>query len=269
MSLEKNIGFLGFGNMGQAIGNGLLESGEISHNQLVLYDLFVDKLSNYGEQGSILAQSLPELAQKSGILILATKPQDMKSALEGLEVDKCGDTLYISIAAGLSISFFEKHLGSSARIIRVMPNTPALVAAGAAAYALNDACTEADEALVRTIFDSVGIGRRVKESAIDAVTALSGSGPAYYFYLVECFVKAGVELGLSDKQATELAVQTLYGAGKMLREAGESPATLRENVTSKGGTTYAALESFRGDKLEKIVFNAMNAASERSRELGK
>jgi pyrroline-5-carboxylate reductase len=269
VSLEQNIGFLGFGNMGQAIGNGLLDSGEISHKQLVLYDLCADNISVYGDKGAILAQSLPELVQVSDVLLLATKPQDMEAALGALEPDNVGDILYISIAAGLSISLFEKNLGASARIVRVMPNTPAMVGAGAAAYALNDACTASDEALVSTIFGSVGLGLRVLESSFDAVTALSGSGPAYYFYFVECFMKAGVELGLSEEQATELAVQTLYGAGKMLKETKESAATLRENVTSKGGTTFAALESFRGDHLEKIVFNAMKAASERSRELGK
>jgi pyrroline-5-carboxylate reductase len=269
VALQQKIGFLGFGNMGQAIGNGLLDAGEISHNQLILYDLYPDKLAPFAEEGAILAASPAELARKSDVLLLATKPQDMDAALEQIEPENASDTLYISIAAGLSISYFQKHLGDSARIIRVMPNTPAMVNAGAAAYALNQACTDADEALVNTIFTSIGLAVPVPESSIDAVTALSGSGPAYYFYLVECFVKAGVELGLTEKQATGLAVQTLYGAGKMLKDTGESPASLREKVTSKGGTTFAALESFRGNELENIVFNATKAAADRSRELGK
>ncbi len=269
MALHQKIGFLGFGNMGQAIGNGLLDAREISHNQLVLHDLYPDTLESYAERGSILARSPAELARLSDALLLATKPQDMDAALEDIEPENAGDTLYISIAAGLSISYFQKHLGDSARIIRVMPNTPAMVNAGAAAYALSDTCTDADEALAKAIFESIGIGVSVPESSLDAVTALSGSGPAYYFYLVECFVDAGVELGLSEKQATDLAVQTLYGAGKMLKDTGESAPTLREKVTSKGGTTFAALDSFRKDELEKIVFNAMKAAADRSRELGK
>lgn len=268
MALKQSIGFLGFGNMGQAIGNGLVAADQISHNQLILHDLYADKLSEYADKGSLIAESPSDLAAKSDVLILATKPQDMEAALESIRSEFSDATLVISIAAGLSISFFQKHLGESARIIRVMPNTPALVSAGAAAYALNDACTDDDEALVRTIFEAVGIGVRVPESAIDAVTALSGSGPAYYFYLVECFVNAGVELGLPEEQATELAVQTLYGAGKMLKETGKPATVLRENVTSKGGTTFAALESFRSNDLNGTVFDAMKAAADRSRELG-
>lgn len=268
MSLQGSIGFLGFGNMGQAIGNGLIESGQIAPKQLVLQDLYTDKLSDYADKGAVIADSPADLASKSDVLILATKPQDMEAALESLGPSFQSDTLVISIAAGLSISFFQKYLGESARIVRVMPNTPALVGAGAAGYALSDTCSDSDEALVRTIFEAVGIGVEVPESAIDAVTALSGSGPAYYFYLVECFVNSGVELGLPEEQATELAIQTLYGAGKMLMETGEPAAVLREKVTSKGGTTFAALESFRSNHLNETIFAAMKAASDRSRELG-
>lgn len=268
MALQQSIGFLGFGNMGQAIGDGLIEAGEINSSQLVLFDLFGDKLAPYAEQGAIIAQSPADLAAQSDILILATKPQDMEAALVEIQAQFSRDTLVISIAAGLSISFFEKHLGEDARVIRVMPNTPAMVSAGAAGYALNEACSEADEAVARTIFNAVGIGLPVPESSIDAVTAISGSGPAYFFYFVECMCKAGVELGLSEEQATQLAVQTLYGAGRLLVESGESAQSLREKVTSKGGTTHAALESFRSSQLDQTVLSAMQAAADRSRELG-
>jgi pyrroline-5-carboxylate reductase len=255
--------------MGQAIGKGLIDAGEIRYKQLVLHDLYPDKLGAFVEQGARIAENPSDLARDSDVVILATKPQDMDGALKALATETSGDVLFVSIAAGLSISYYEKHLGESERIVRVMPNTPALVSAGAAGYALNEACTPGDEDLVRTIFASVGIGLRVNEADIDVVTALSGSGPAYYFYLVECFVHAGVELGLDENQATELAVQTLYGAGKMLKETGESAAGLREKVTSKGGTTFAALESFRENQLKNVVFNAVKAAADRSRELGK
>ena len=269
MGLHQQVGFLGFGNMGQAIGNGLLDAGEIGYEQLVLYDLFTEKLQSYGEKGSILAQSPGGLVGESGVVILATKPQDMDAALADIHPENIGDTLFISIAAGLSIAYFEARLGNTARIVRVMPNTPAMVNAGAAAYSLGAGCISEDEGIVQTIFDSIGMSVRVPEESIDAVTALSGSGPAYYFYLVECFVNSGVELGLTESQATELAVQTLYGAGKMLKETGESAAVLRGNVTSKGGTTFAALESFRGNDLEGTVRAAVEAAANRSRELGK
>ena len=132
--------------MGQAIGDGLVEAGEITVSQLVLYDLFAEKLAPYAEKGAKIAESPADLAAHSDILILATKPQDMQAALEAIRPQFSTDTLIVSIAAGLSISFFEKHLGAEAHIIRVMPNTPSMVSAGAAGYALNAACTEADDA---------------------------------------------------------------------------------------------------------------------------
>jgi pyrroline-5-carboxylate reductase len=269
VALQQSIGFLGFGNMGQAIGDGLIDAGEITTSQLVLYDLFAEKLAPYAEQGATIALSPRDLAANSDILILATKPQYMEAALIEIKAQFSLDTVVISIAAGLSISFFEKHLGNEARIIRVMPNTPAMVSAGAAGYALNSACTETDEAIAHTVFNTIGIGLPVPESSIDAVTAISGSGPAYFFYFVECICKAGVELGLSEEQATKLAVQTLYGAGRLLVESEESAQSLREKVTSKGGTTHAALKSFRDSQLEQTVLTAMRAAADRSRELGK
>lgn len=268
MAIQGTIGFIGFGNIGQAIGDGLVEAGEITHDQLALYDLFAEKMTAYAEKGAFIASSPAELAAKSDILILATKPYDMEAALIELQPEFSTNTLVISVAAGVPISFFEKHLGSGTRIIRVMPNTPAMVNAGAAGFALNDACSDTDEALAETIFNAIGIGLRVPEPSIDLVTALSGSGPAYFFYLVECMTKAGVELGLTEEQATKLAAQTLYGAGQLLTQSGESAQSLREKVTSKGGTTHAALESFRESDLEQTVFVAMKAAADRSRELG-
>lgn len=268
VALQETIGFLGFGNMGQAIGKGLIEAGEIPYAQLAVYDLFADKLTPYAEQGTKITDSPAQLAACSDVLILATKPQDMEAALQAIQPQLSADTLVISIAAGLSIAFFEKHLGATTHIIRVMPNTPAMVSAGAAGYALNDACSEHDEALAHTIFNAIGLGLRVPESSIDAVTALSGSGPAYFFYFVECMTKAGVALGLPEEQATKLAVQTLYGAGALLTQSGESAQALREKVTSKGGTTHAALESFRGNDLDQTVLEAMHAAVHRSQELG-
>ncbi len=149
-----------------------------------------------------------------------------------------------------------------------MPNTPALVQAGAAGIALGANCGEEDATTVRAIFGAIGMAAVVEESDIDAVTALSGSGPAYFFYLVECLVKAGIAQGLSAEVATQLATQTLFGAGKLLVESGESAATLRQRVTSKGGTTEAALRQFEADGFETVVAAAVAAAAQRSKELG-
>ncbi|MEX2016604.1 MAG: pyrroline-5-carboxylate reductase, partial [Candidatus Hydrogenedentales bacterium] len=177
--------------------------------------------------------------------------------------------LVISVAAGVSSAFISNGLGGGARVVRVMPNTPALVRAGATGLAAGADCTAADVALARRIFEAVGVVEEVRENQLDAVTAISGSGPAYFFYLAECLAKAGEKEGLSTAQANRLAAATLAGAGKLLQESSESPAELRERVTSPGGTTFAALEMFRALDFEGAVNTAVAAAAARSRELGK
>jgi pyrroline-5-carboxylate reductase len=149
-----------------------------------------------------------------------------------------------------------------------MPNLPAVVGAGASAVAYSDACSDADRALVRTVFEAVGVVEEVDESQLDAVTAVSGSGPAYFFYLVECMAAAGEAQGLDRDQAERLAAQTAYGAGVLMHQSPESPGTLRERVTSKGGTTFAALEAFRANEFEAVVTAGVSAAAARSKELG-
>ncbi|MCL4694227.1 MAG: pyrroline-5-carboxylate reductase, partial [Candidatus Hydrogenedentes bacterium] len=158
--------------------------------------------------------------------------------------------------------------GAEFRVVRVMPNTPALVGAGAAGIAPSPNCTAADVETAHAIFRSIGVSEQVPESLIDAVTALSGSGPAYFFYLVECLSRAAVAQGLPKEQADRLASQTLVGAGLLLRDSGESATILRERVTSRGGTTEAALKQFECDEFPKLVESAVAAAVRRSRELG-
>jgi pyrroline-5-carboxylate reductase len=269
MKLDRTIGFLGYGNMGQAIANGLIRVDIVSPEHIAAYDMDAEKLNSLKALGGTAADSMEDLARRSQVLVLATKPQDMDAALDSLRSGDSTVSLYISIAAGLSIAYFQEHLGADAHIVRVMPNTPAMVGAGASGIALSETCTEDDGRIADAIFGAVGISERVSEADLDAVTALSGSGPAYYFYLVECFVRAGTMLGLHEDQATKLAAQTLHGAGLLLKESSESAAELRERVTSKGGTTYAALESFRASGLEDAVYAAMKAAADRSKELGK
>ncbi|HNT89464.1 MAG TPA: pyrroline-5-carboxylate reductase, partial [Candidatus Hydrogenedentes bacterium] len=198
----------------------------------------------------------------------AVKPQIMNEALQEARKGVKPDILVISIAAGISIAFIRERLGDNVRIVRVMPNTPAMVNAGAAGIALGANCTGDDAAVARTIFEAVGVAEIVQEKDLDVVTALSGSGPAYFFYMVECLVNAAVNEGLREEQATRLAAQTLMGAGKLLASSGESAATLRERVTSKGGTTEAALRCMREERFADIVGKAVRAAAARSRELG-
>ena len=268
MALQGTIGFLGYGNMGQAILGGLINQKVIRANQAIIYDPAV--ASQQAAEGlDVAIAATPEaLAGRSDILMLAVKPQMMDQALAQLGDALSADALIISIAAGISIDFIQKRLGADRRVVRVMPNTPALVQTGAAGIALSESCTEEDATAARTIFESIGLAALVQESDIDAVTALSGSGPAYFFYMVECLVKAAVAEGLDEDTATMLAGQTMLGAGKLLMESGESAATLRERVTSKGGTTAAALAQFQADGLETVIAAGVTAAANRSRELG-
>lgn len=262
------LGFFGFGNMGQAIAGGLLSSSTLSPRHLLAFDISEEKRLNADEMGVPHTSHVAEFAQQCTAIILAVKPQDMETALTSLTADAKPDTLYISIAAGVSIAKIQAILGEEAQVIRVMPNTPALVGAGAAGYACSATCTETDAAIADLIFSAVGIAERVDESMIDVVTALSGSGPAYFFRVVEHLIAASMAHGLDREQATRLAGQTLLGAGKLLAESGESAEVLRARVTSKGGTTEAALKTFDAQNLGDTIRAGVDAAVRRSKELG-
>ncbi len=268
MSLQGCIGFLGYGNMGSAILEGLLGRGVIRADQAMAYDPDPDRARAAEQLGARIAPSAGALAAAADTLVLAVKPQIMDPALHGLAEVRKPTGLVISIMAGISIARLQTRLGNGARIVRVMPNTPALVLAGAAGIAPGPGCTDADAETARQIFDAVGVTEMVDECDLDAVTALSGSGPAYFFYLVECLVNAAVAEGLAPDAASRLAAQTLYGAGVLLRESRESAATLRERVSSKGGTTEAALRRLYEGGFENLVREAVQAAAARSRELG-
>lgn len=268
MVLQDTLGFLGFGNMGKAIATGLLETGVIAPKHLAVYDLSETKRNEAEALGAASFDTPESFAAACGIVVLATKPQDMDAAIEGIKSALPDQALVISIAAGISISFIQQRLGPNRRVVRVMPNTPALVNAGATGMAASPSCSEGDVAKARAIFEAIGIVEVVPEDRIDVVTALSGSGPAYFFYMVECLVRAAVANGLSEAQATRLAAQTLAGSGLLLRQSGEAAATLRARVTSKGGTTEAALKHFETNGFESIVAAGVNAAAARARELG-
>jgi len=268
-ALAGVLGFLGFGNMGSAILKGLLDTGAITPDRLVVYDVAEGPCAAAKELQVRVAASAEDLAASSDTLILAVKPQTLAEALDQLKPALTTKTLIISIAAGISITYLQERLGRDMRVVRVMPNTPALVKTGAAGMALADTCTQDDAATAQTIFEAVGMVEMFPEALIDAVTALSGSGPAYVFHMVECLVQAAVDIGMDAEPATRLAAQTILGAARLLQESGESPAVLRERVTSKGGTTAAALEVFRAQKFPEVVAAAVAAAAARSKELGK
>ena len=268
MGIAGNLGFLGYGNMGSAILEGLIQQVVVSPKQVAIYDPAPERRIEAEKLGVAIAESAAGLAARTDVLVLAVKPQAMGAALKDLGDSLGADALVISIAAGISIAYLQERLGTDRRVIRVMPNTPALVKAGAAGFALSATCTEGDAQTARTIFESIGMADQVDEGDIDAVTALSGSGPAYFFYMVESLVKAAVAEGLNEAVATKLAGQTLLGAGMLLRASGDSAAILREKVTSKGGTTEAALRRFGEKGFEDVIAAGVHAAAERSRELG-
>jgi len=269
MAGDKRLGFLGFGNMGRAIASGLLERQTMRPQQLSAFDVDEAKRAAAGAMGIEIVSSAESLAETCDAVLVAVKPQNATEALEPLAGNLDARVLVISICAGLSTAFFQKQLGSGVRVVRVMPNTPALVGAGAAALAPSENCTQDDIDFAMAVFESVGLAQGVSESAMDAVTALSGSGPAYFFYMVECLVRAAQSEGLTEEQATELAKQTALGAGRLLVESGESAGVLRERVTSKGGTTEAALRVFKENGFEELIRKGVAAAADRSRELGR
>ena len=219
--LTGRYGFLGYGNMGGAIVAGLLKQAMLDPGQVMVYDAEPARMADAETQGLALAASPLELARACDTLVLAVKPQQMDEAIVPALEGAPPDIRVVSIMAGISIAALESRFGKSARILRVMPNTPALVGAGAAAISHNSVCVEKDIAETRMIFEAVGIVDTVDETHMDAVTALSGSGPAYFFYMTECLIDAAVAAGLPIETARRLAAQTLLGADRALAAGGQ------------------------------------------------
>lgn len=266
---DDSVGFLGCGNMGYAILAGMLQRQVLPSGRIVVFDPDPARRVAAQALGVAMIECPSELAARCGTLVLAVKPQVFNDALAGVPEAAAPNVRVISIMAGISIRSLRRRFGAGARIIRVMPNTPVLVGAGAAGIAHDENCLPSDIEAARAIFDAVGVSEIVPETMMDAVTALSGCGPAYCFYLVECMAVAAVSAGLPPETAARLAAQTLYGSGKLLLESGEAPAALREKVTSKGGATFAAMEHLRSRNFEWIVREAMRAAEDRAKELGR
>ena len=264
MNVEKLV-FIGAGNMAEALVKGLTQGGICPAGQITVTDLNEDRLAYMRETyGVETVQDNALAVQAADVVVLAVKPQvfpEVLPVIAGL------DALVISIAAGLLSEGIAEVLGSTARVIRVMPNTPALVQCGAAGISPGPGATEADLAFAREMFEAVGIAVQVDESLQDVVTSLSGSGPAYFFYVVEAMLAEAETSGMDRELARALAAQTLIGAGRMVMESGLEPDELRRRVTSKGGTTAAALAVLEEAGLGATVQQALRAARDRSREL--
>ena len=262
------LAFIGAGNMAEALIRGLLAARVLPAQQVIATNVRSDRLEHLAREFGIrtLADNAAAL-READIVLLAVKPQQMSAVLSSLLPHPSSLPLFISIAAGVTTGRIERELGGNARVVRVMPNTPALVGAGAAALCRGAHATNDDLATAEAILGAVGMTVRTEEQFLDAVTALSGSGPAYVFYVAEAMIRAGVEAGLAEDIARKLTIQTVFGAAKLLKEGREDPSELRKKVTSPGGTTEAALKVMQERKLLDIFVEAIQAAARRSKEL--
>ncbi len=267
---SENLSLLGFGNMGQAIVKGLLRKNIFLPSQIYIFDPADEKQQDAMKLGIQVLRNPDELLKKAHTLLIAVKPQMIQSALVPLSSVINKDNLIISIVAGISIRYIKDLLKNmELRIVRTMPNTPALVGEGITALSYSRECTEQDKSFAHQIFQSVGKTVVVPEEQIDIVTAVSGSGPAYFFYLCECMIDAGKSLGLSEETAMALVRQTFYGSGTLLMSGDDLPEILRARVTSKGGTTESALKTMEARNMKSIVIEAIQSAYHRAQELGK
>jgi pyrroline-5-carboxylate reductase len=261
------IAVLGAGKIGEALLSGLLSSGR-SRDDLMFTERYPDRAAHLEQTYRVRAVDTATAAGKAEVLVVAVKPQDIDPLLTELAELIGSNTLIVSLCAGLPIALYERRLPGGVPVVRVMPNTPMLVGEAMSAISAGTFATEAHLELTEELLGSVGKVIRVPESQQDAVTALSGSGPAYFFYLVEAMIDAGIMLGLPRPTVTELITQSAVGAARMLRDTGDHPVLLREAVTSPGGTTIMAIRELERHGVRAAVLAAIEAAWERSVELG-
>jgi pyrroline-5-carboxylate reductase len=264
------IGFVGGGNMGEALIKGLIEASLVSPSQMHVFDVSSARMEHLGASYNVnLKNSIGELAGASAVIVLAVKPQVMSSVLAELVPHLSHKPLVISIAAGVSMLKLAEGLPQGIAVIRVMPNTPALVLEGASAMARGPHVTGEQMELALSLFRAVGTAIEVEEKWMDTVTGLSGSGPAYVLLLLESLIDAGVLMGLPRQIARELVLQTVSGSVKMVRETGKHPAELKDLITSPGGTTIQGLKILEERGVRGAIMRAVEAATLRSQELGK
>jgi pyrroline-5-carboxylate reductase len=257
---------IGAGVMGETLLSGLVRAGR-PVAELLVGEKRADRARELEEKYGVSVVSNLEATQRSDTVALVVKPQDMGALLDEIGPAVRPGQLVVSLAAGITTAFLEARLPDGVPVVRVMPNTPALVDEGMAAISAGSHCDDAHLEIAEGLLGATGRVLRVPERQMDAVTAISGTGPAYVFFVVESMIEAGVHLGLPRATATELVVQTLVGSAKMLRETGTHPVVLREQVTSPGGTTAAALRELEVHKVRAAFLAAMEAARNRSAQL--
>ena len=268
MAEHNLLAILGAGVMGETVLSGLLRAGWTS-DRIIATDRRPERQAELESKYGITMMTNAEAAAKADTVILVVKPQDMRDLLTEIAPVVQPSTLIVSLAAGVDTASIEERLPQGTPVVRVMPNTPAQVDEGMAAISPGAHSDEEHLARVSEILSATGRVIAVPERYQDAVTAISGSGPAYLFFVVEAMIEAGVHLGLPRDTATELVVQTMLGSAKLLRETGEHPTVLRERVTSPGGTTAAAIRQLEDHKVRAAFITAMESARDRSRDLAR
>ena len=263
------IGFIGAGRMAAALARGFVDSGLVAPENIIASDPIPAGRKAFGQAvGCETTDSNADVLAKAKVIFLAFKPHQLDEATETVRDQFDGSYLVISILAGVRLAKLDEACGGLARVVRVMPNTPALVGEGACGYALGQAATSDDGELVKRLLCAVGVAYEVKESLIDAVTGLSGSGPAYGYTIIEALSDGGVAAGLSRDIATRLAAQTMLGAAKMVLETGKHPGELKDMVCSPGGTTIEGVHELEEGGVRNALINAVRSATERAVELG-
>jgi pyrroline-5-carboxylate reductase len=268
MSIHKTIGFVGAGNMAEAMIRGLLRGEDFAPADVSASGPREERMRELREGYGIEATIDNRVPAASQIVVLSVKPQILSRVLDEVADSISPDALVISIAAGVPVTAIQSRLASGARVVRAMPNTPALVEAAATAIAGGEHARESDLDDAKRIFDAIGLTVILEESQLDAVTGLSGSGPAYVFLILEALSDAGVKVGLSRRTSQLLAAQTLLGSAKLLLETNEHPGRLKDMVTSPGGTAITGLHTLENGGVRTTLMNAVEAATRRSRELG-
>lgn len=269
MPAKLTLGFLGTGKMATALARGFICARLLTPKQVFGSDPVAAARANFGKlTGARIVPSNLALLERASVIVLAVKPDQVAAALGEIREVFTRRHLLISIAAGVPLARLEAALPPGSRVVRAMPNTPALVGAAATGLAGGKSATRADLDLAVRLFSAVGVAFPLKEALLDAVTGLSGSGPAYVYQFIEALSDGGVASGLPREVATKLAAQTVLGAAKMVLETGQHPGALKDMVTSPGGTTIEGLHELEKGKLRATVMSAVRAATEKSRKLG-
>lgn len=264
------LGFIGCGNMAQAMITGILKQNVVSPDELIVSNPHEEKIAKLKEQFGILTTTdNKKTAKEAEIVVLAVKPQVYPEVIKEIRDEVSTEQIIVTIAAGVSMAATERQFGKEMKIVRVMPNTPALVGEGMSGLCCNEYVTEEEFDKVHHIFQSFGKAEKITENLMDAVVGVSGSGPAYVYMFIEAMADAGVAQGLPRKQAYTFAAQTLLGSAKMVLETGQHPGELKDAVCSPAGTTIEAVNTLEKKGFRSAVFEAVNAAAKKNHELGK